>query len=163
MSNYVCPTCQSTGITKLALVIAKSTRTFGIGTLGFGFRRGAYTAGSIGASANQIAQQFPPPAPKSYHLFLLTFALIGAVVEHKGHEEGIATIALIVLLVLLVRAIWYNYKVYPAVAAQWERLFLCNRCGSVFEIAPAEPVSETQPAPQKAKVLKLIKGGKEEN
>lgn len=158
MSVYKCPTCDSSNITKLALVIAKSTRTFGLGTLGLGFG-GAFTSGSVGMSGNQIARQFPPPFKKSYHPILLVFTLMGAVIEHKEQQEGLMTFAFMVFLVLLVRAIWFNFKVYPKAIEQWDRLFLCNRCGSVFEVINDEPVANPEPV-SRAKILKLVKGGK---
>ncbi len=33
---------------------------------------------------------------------------------------------------LVVRAIWFNWRVYPGAFAQWSHSFMCRGCGTVF-------------------------------
>lgn len=135
-----CPACQSDNTQKLSLVYEQGTqnirttgRTYGggggIGRGGLGGGFGSATTTTTGKQQTIAAQKAAPPDKKKIILPIIIIAV------------GIFLFFQMFPLGLLVTAgggflFWkfyrYNSDTFPPLYAQWEKSWVCNKCGTVF-------------------------------
>jgi len=158
---YQCPKCHSEDIKSLRLVWeagTAGTTTAGIGMAGTLSRHGETGLGVLVSKSTQqslLGQKASPPPMKpvgcaSFLAIIGLMMLIGSCCVLSGSLGELRTVpdevqrlsaaAIPVGVVLLfvcvpfsIIAIVYNSKEYPKHMRRWERSYLCNRCGNIFE------------------------------
>lgn len=158
-----CSECNSGEIQKVSLVyesgITHSTsRTagtgigFGAGGIGFGIG-GAKTKG---IHVNATAQRVAPPSKASilWPVIVLIVAVWLSLVIFSSAGSQAAGVGWFFLVVfggisgfIIYRRVTWNRNVFPSLADQWSRSYLCNRCGSMMIpiVAQSTPVSSQSP------------------
>lgn len=134
-SAYACTGCGSEQSRKLSVVHAGglsevNTRTGGVG-VGLG-GIGVGSARTRGTQQTALSQTAAPPEKKSVSiwLWLLLLMSIGGMQTNP---------ALWVVIALGIGAyIWhvmqYNRSVFPKLFREWDRKYMCDRCGLVFSV-----------------------------
>lgn len=110
--------------------------------VGFGLGSGGPAVGFGGArttstSISSLAAQVAPPQPRPTWLYkigvILPFPAFTQI-EEKPLGAGIIILIGVVSFVLLSRTNRWNKKELPKLVAQWERRWLCHKCGTVFDL-----------------------------
>jgi hypothetical protein len=146
MSDYVCPSCKSDNVQRLAVVYEGglsdvNTKTSGVGV---GFGRGGIGVGVGGGKTKGTSQTAaskraaPPPKKKLLKplgLIFVVFLVLGFMAGNNKAMSAIVTIFFFVAAVgWIVYAIRYNISTWPVLKQEWENSFLCNRCNHVFPL-----------------------------
>jgi hypothetical protein len=150
--QFHCETCGSSDLKKVSLVYQDGLRHVKTRSRLVGFLVGASGASIItgtsvrrGTHQTDLSRSLHPPAKWSFaKLFLGSFVatclvLFAYVVFASASEPPVSTlpVKLYVFLapvafLVLFAAFWrHNHLVYPRQYAEWDRSFLCQRCGSV--------------------------------
>ena len=132
-----CRQCGSDHVRKLSLVFETgmthvATRTSGIG-IGPGVMVGA--ARTKGVHLTAVSQRAAPPAHKNAGAtvgWALGLGLLG------GAYHWIWLIALFVLAAGISQASW-NRTTWPKLYGEWNRFFMCERCGWIGAPMPVRP------------------------
>ncbi len=133
-----CPSCQSENTQRLQTAyeygtqdISTQSTTGGIGLGRGGIGIGAAKTKTKGQSQSITAQKAAPPAKKPYKwpLIILAFGLFA-----MGQKDGIPF-----GLLISVTAGWFIYsrfthnsQVWPGLYAEWEKGWMCHKCGNIF-------------------------------
>ena len=157
-----CSECNSGEIQKVSLVYERgithsTSRTagtgigFGAGGIGFGFG-GAKTKG---LHVNATAQRVAPPSKASikWPVVVLIVALLSFWILYASagsQSVGFTWLFLVfggISGFIIYRRVTWNRNVFPSLADQWSRSYLCNRCGSMMIpiVAQSTPVSSQSP------------------
>lgn len=133
-----CPKCASDHTQKLSLAVHAGTMTTNTTTAligGSGGHLGQGLAFSSGSTSSQLAKQNPEPKKRSLAApFLIGLPVAGMFWPFTG--------GIIALLVLCLFGLWafanasYNREEVPKRHREWNRQYLCMRCGGIF--APNE-------------------------
>lgn len=147
-----CPKCGSTDLRKVSLVYQDGlshTKAKGrhVGFLFGGPGPAIVTGTSVkrGMLQSELSKSLKPPAKWSYAKlvagsFLLTCAALFAYIVFASASAPpvstlpvklyvfLAPVAFVLLTVLFWR---HNHLVYPRLFAEWDRSFLCQRCGTI--------------------------------
>ena len=151
-----CPNCNSTYLTKVSLVYQKGLsstvahtrlRAVGVGGSGPDFIVGKATTRAFHQSV--LSKQLSPPVKWSYRKLILWWTLlflsIGWIIFYVNtfikHSSAVLSPPLILFsrlsaatfLLLLVLFWRHNQSAYKRRYRQWERSFLCQRCGTLTE------------------------------
>ena len=154
-----CPRCNSEQVQKLSViyesgvaVINTTSAGYGIGATGQGLGGGFGAAATRGVQVTALAAKAAPPArrnagrPAIWMLFcgFLPFML------HWFDSNGLGPptppivmyssfgIAAFAFLILVSNAFW-NSTEWPKLYRHWERMYMCNRCGTMLVAEEAEP------------------------
>jgi len=118
-----CPRCGSAEIRKLSLI-------YQTGLPANAERKAAHEAA--------LSKQAAPPTKKPAMMWVIAasaFVIVAvAMLWSSRAMTAMAFLCLAVAIGFAVRAMTYNSMVLPRLRAQWERSFMCNRCGNVFEL-----------------------------
>lgn len=151
---WQCPDCHSTDLVKLSLVYAGGlseidthSQVRGLALAGDGIGvsfTGTQTGGTLQTHLSRIAA---PPHKKRYRYFVLAWALLFIVPGwialsleetqpgNAAHVHQLFTWFSWIYLGLLVLALWvlwrYNHRFYPQRYREWDRSFMCRRCGKI--------------------------------
>ena len=135
-----CPTCHSDNVQKLSLVYEQGTQNIrttgrttgggvGLGRGGLMVGGGGGTTRTKGKSQSIAAQKAAPPDKKKIALPVLLI-VAGVLLFSYSTMLGVAVLAAGGFL--LWKFSQYNSQTYPPLYAQWEKSWLCNKCGSLF-------------------------------
>jgi hypothetical protein len=143
-----CPQCGSDDTRKVSLVygegtssISGSVRTYGRSSDG----GTGYSFGNLsGSQQTELSRRLAPPAQKQHSpravaaLFVTLMVVSFVVLTNGGTPVGVMAIGLPIAFLAFYAAngdtrAW-NETELPKLRAEWERKFLCRRCGVVFEI-----------------------------
>jgi len=152
-----CSVCHSTNLVKISLAYEQGlsdyqgqsrSRGLLLGTAGFGLYGGRTT--STGTSQTRLSARLSPPTKWSYWttlkvwfagLIVVWFVGIALtpVNAYKAKEFmrtfGWALDVYLAALVLFGWLVWrYNRRVFPVKRRNWDRSFLCRRCGNTIHI-----------------------------
>ena len=150
-----CPNCNSTYLTKVSLAYQKGLsytaaytrmRAVGVGGSGPDLVIGKATTRALHQSA--LSQRLSPPVKWSYRKLILWWALVffsigwivfyvNAITKHSAAvlSPALTLFALLsaaTFLLLLVLFWRHNQFTYKRRNSEWERSFLCQRCGTVM-------------------------------
>ena len=151
-----CPNCNSTDLKKVSLAyqeglqrVSTRTRVRGVvvGTEGPDVVVGRAT--TKGTQQTEISRALTPPKKWSYlRLFgwsVLVFLLVGWIVFYVNtitrNASSVSSVPLTIysllsagVFVVLFLVYWkHNHSSYPRQYAQWDRSFICERCGAVSQ------------------------------
>jgi hypothetical protein len=160
-----CPDCQSAELKRVSLVYQEGLAHIKTRSRFLGFVFGENSPNLVtgravmrGVQQTELSKILNPPVKWSYlrlifRAVILTFVALAAyIVFVASSTPPVSTIPLKlyvflapVVFLVLAFAVWrYNHLVYPLQYAQWDRSFLCQRCGVVsFHDGP--PVSGRKP------------------
>ena len=135
-----CPTCQSDNVQKLSLVYEQGTQKIrtkgrtrgggvGIGRGGLLAGAGSATTTTTGKSQSIAAEKAAPPDKKQMMLPVGIIAA-GILIGFKAVLVGLALVAIGGFIFWKFHQ--YNKQVFPPLYAQWEKSWLCNRCGTIY-------------------------------
>lgn len=145
--KVTCPKCESEDVQRLAMIYQHGTATSistGSTLAGVGDDLAVAATVTSGKQQSLLAQQAAPPQPKPssdlFHATGLVLLLLGPVVFLMSRDLLISGLMVFVGAILFAsaRAInreaeEYNRTTYPRLKEQWERTWLCLRCGNRFE------------------------------
>lgn len=138
--SLACTKCHSPDVRRLSLIyreglssIASDTSGVGIG----GGRVGVGHARTSGVQQTVLSRQATPPQPRSTGGVAVgaVLGLLGGIGSLSGGDGGVSSALFLIGIVcgfILWSAIKYNRDQYPRFRAQWEKSFMCARCGEVF-------------------------------
>ena len=154
-----CPRCGSEQVQKLSViyesgvaVVDTTSAGYGIGATGQGLGGGFGAAATRGVQVTALAAKAAPPArrntgrPAIWMLFcgFLPFML------HWFESNGLSPaappmvmyssfgIAALAFSILVSNSFW-NSTEWPKLYQHWERMYMCNRCGTMLVVEEAEP------------------------
>lgn len=154
--NMQCPQCGSTEFTKLSLVYAHGFSetesrsrfwgfSFGEPALGFG------RAKTRGHLQTKLSLAVSPPKKMSYWKVIKWGFLVSLIVwwvllnltaapggpRTLAHDFTFIAYANGALLIFFLWVVWrYNRLVFPGRHANWDRSFMCTRCGHIVQCTP---------------------------
>jgi hypothetical protein len=151
-----CPNCKSTSLKKVSLAyqeglqrLSTRTRLRGVVVGSDGPDVVVGRATTKGIQQTEISKALTPPKKWSYAKFIgwsaLVFLSVGWIVFYvntiTNNSSSVSSLPLTVFAVLssglfvaLFLIYWtHNYSTYPRQYAQWDRSFICQRCGAVSQ------------------------------
>lgn len=143
--SFECPACHSENTNKLSMTYEAGlsnikTRTTG---LGVGVGRGGIGLGigggkTKGTTQTQESQRAAPPPKKRFIkplALILIITVVVSLVVGKNHilQPVISIVWLLSSVGWIAWAVYYNTKQWPALKLIWDKSFICNRCGQVFQ------------------------------
>ncbi len=155
--EWQCPNCHSSDLVKLSLVYAAGISGIDAHSRGRGLAlaengiavsfSGAETTGTLQTQLSRIAS---PPHKKRYRYFVLAWvlglvsaswlaiALQAAEPRYAADlKQGFVWLAWIYcgFLAWMLWVLWrYNHRLYPQRYREWNRSFICRRCGKIVRI-----------------------------
>ena len=129
--SFRCPKCGSENIQSCPVIYQS-------GTVGHSYtsRSGDYQIDTSGTESTHLAQSVAPPAQKeTFWGFMLITGAIAAFALYDGFHYVIAGIFGLVAAVSFVtnqEASEYNEKIWPREYKNWQRSYMCHRCGNIF-------------------------------
>ena len=145
---YVCPYCQSENIQSYNIAYAGGFSnvngvTTGVG-IGAGGRVGVGIGNTVGTQQTALSMMATPPKKKSTtSLFIMgTLGIyfgLGLVLLVSGLSKSNWSLLLyigayaILIYTIHRRTVW-NRTVYPQLRRDWERTYICLRCGNKFRL-----------------------------
>jgi hypothetical protein len=101
---------------------------------GFGV---ASTSGTINArSQTALSREAAPPAKHRFVVWVIVAVLAGLYVLTTLSNFGTGTLLMLGAtagsIVMARRARHFNLREHPGLMSNWEKSFMCNRCGQVF-------------------------------
>jgi hypothetical protein len=139
----VCQNCNSSDLKRVSLIYAQGLfksrgRLHG---LFLGNRDGLHFGRYRGTSHNHLSMMLRPPTKGRYVtptiLWLLRFFLVIAFASRGTLTTPMAIASVTYLFLLpagLVGIFVHNLYVYPRKFTNWERTFMCQRCGALAEV-----------------------------
>jgi hypothetical protein len=119
--EHACPRCGSAEIRKLSLI-------YQTGLPANAERKPAHEAA--------LSKQAAPPTKKPAVMWVVAaFMFVIVAVAMLWSSRAMTAMAFLFLAIAIgfaVRAMTYNSMVFPRLHDQWERSFMCNRCGNIF-------------------------------
>ena len=149
-----CPNCNGTELKRVTLVYQEGLSHLKTRSLWWGWVFGeggpgvaAGRAVTRGAQQTELSRTVKPPVKRSYRRLIfrsvtVTFLAAGAyIVFVAASTPPVSTLPLRiyvfvapVVFVALAFAAWrHNHLVYPMKCTEWDRSFLCQRCGAVSQ------------------------------
>jgi len=134
-SVFACPSCGSDNYTKVSLAYAQGTSSISSTTTGIGLAAGGFGVGGASTTGQQqsvLAQKLKPPTDPSGAIGCLIVLCV--ILFFSGAISGgwapmmVFVIPCIVLLVAKINSV----PKYLESMAQWQKLFICLRCGTLF-------------------------------
>src|SRR5574343_739293 len=113
--EYVCPDCGSENVQKLSLTVMKGTKN-----------------GAIGSTQTALAEIHSPPTERRWVWWALGLFLFGPGAVTTGH--GFFIVVAISCALGLGYAWYYNNVQYQKELIAWNRLWICQRCATVFKL-----------------------------
>lgn len=137
-----CTTCNSDNVQRLSVVyehgtqkINTSSRTVGggggFGGRGLGGGFGSASTATTGKSQSLSAKKASPPNKKPIIIPALLIAA-GLLAIFAGSLYIIGIVLLSVGGFLFWKFNQYNKSTFPPLYAQWEKSWLCNKCGAIY-------------------------------
>ena len=147
-----CPSCKSTDLKRASLVYQAGRSQFRSRSQRHGFLFGAGGLGLFGGRTatqgvrqTELSQTLRPPLKWSYRKLVLRTALttaaafIAYVIFVIVSTPPVSTLPMKLyvfsaplVFLCLALSIWrHNHSVYPGAFAEWDRSFVCQRCGAV--------------------------------
>lgn len=139
--SLACPKCGSEQTVNASLLQMRETASVALGSVGAGY--GRMMGGSVNASVTQgqiqsnLAASLAPPQRRSQNFRLAGFLLfIAAVLMGSSDSAVVGIIALGGVLFYVIKQQisinQWNQTEYLEQYEQWERKYLCQRCGNIF-------------------------------
>ena len=155
--NWQCPDCQSADLVKLSLVYAAGTSAINGRSRGRGF---AFAENGIGLSFSrtrasgkiqtQLSRMASPPHKKRYRYVIVTWLLgfylalciaapwgriTPAHAAHLHQQFAFFSWMYCAFLVFVLGVLWRNnHVVCPRRYREWDRSFMCRRCGMIVRV-----------------------------
>ena len=138
----VCPNCNSIDVKKTSLIHAAGVYESRGRISGFlaGSGEGLFFGRYRGVSQSHLSKAASPPTKLSYSapglLWLVVFFPMMAIVVRAKLSALTTLISVFYVLALpvyLLAALSYNWFVHPMKRKNWERKFMCQRCGALIE------------------------------
>lgn len=132
-AQLACPVCQNDHVQRVAMAHAQSTSVV------FDHRNRA-----TGVQQTAMGVALSPPKPRrmwwrwliTLYFVVDTIGAIPMVIVHPAAIIGLILVAVLAIVgykFLVASGRKYNETVYAAEKARWEKLWLCSKCGNVFE------------------------------
>ncbi len=153
----ICNSCESPNITKLSLVHESGTAYTSSVTTGTGVGYAGGVGGGIGVAhtsattVSATAMRAAPPQQKNPEIlgsaFVLGFILTVIFMLLPFHGLAVPGVAMMAFSAWgIYVAMKYNLETWPALHQEWERLYLCNRCGQIMTPRrAATPIANVTP------------------
>ena len=144
LTSLACTQCGSAEVRRLSLIYQEglaiiNTRSQGSGVAfgsGGGAAFGSTSTHTTGTQQTALSKRAAPPAKKHTILWAIAAAFVGFLTIGGLAKFSFMTLVFGGLTYLAVtqmlKAKAYNAAVFPTQYAQWERSFMCNRCGATF-------------------------------
>src|ERR1700730_14097979 len=138
----VCPNCNSIDVKKTSLIHAAGVYESRGRISGFlaGSGEGLFFGRYRGVSQSHLSKGVSPPTKLSYSapglLWLVVFFPMMAIVGRAKLSALTTLISVFYVLALpvyLLLVLSYNWLVHPKKRKNWERKFMCQRCGALVE------------------------------
>jgi DNA-directed RNA polymerase subunit RPC12/RpoP len=134
-STHACPNCGSEMVKKLSLVHAAGlsdlTAETAAGAVFGGREPGVGVAMTKGTQQTVLSKSAAPPA-KRKGLAWGVILVVVSLVAFSGSSIGFGALCLLAGGWLAYSSVRYNSDVFPGLLAEWQRKYLCERCGTVF-------------------------------
>jgi hypothetical protein len=145
VNRFSCPLCNSPETQRLSVIYSESSESRGQSPFagpgvagGLGIGKGEFFAGRQSILAAKAA----PPAPRSLDLFHYFVSVASWLIAAFLFERlnvgpwilwvGASSVAILVGYVVPRPKQKWNETSLPALRAEWERKFMCKRCGEIF-------------------------------
>lgn len=132
-----CPSCQSDNVTRLEVLYQQGMTQETHQTKQFqqrGHHRHVTGQGETTVVAqSELSKKAAPPEKAQWGIYLL-IPLVGMLfgaIPIAGIVLWLGTVALAIWLIRKVMR--HNKEVWPGQMAKWQKSWMCNRCGAVFE------------------------------
>lgn len=145
--RYVCPNCGSENIQRFSVAyqggaadIDTTTHSAGIGFGGGGIGIGGAKHHTTGVQMTQLAQEVAPPRKRKYWVPLMCAIIAGVIVSIVAGmiSDSLSFLGYIafaaVMYVMGYQKTYLFNKQVPEWYAQWERSWICLKCGHKFTI-----------------------------
>jgi hypothetical protein len=137
-----CKSCGSDNVQKLSLVYEQGTqnikttgRTYGsgvgVGRGGIGAGFGSARTTTTGKSQSLAAKKAAPPEKKPIAL-AIGVIVIGLFIAIAIDAVAVGLIAVAIGGFLFWTFYRYNKNTFPPLYAEWDKSWLCNKCGAVY-------------------------------
>jgi len=147
MTDWQCPRCSSGDLRRAALLYAQGTsrtegtsRSIGLGTFAGRLGIGGSTSSHSSVSQDDLARLLAPPVRRHSTSQFATVAgwafLLFGLVMIAGQEYWMGSILTISGAFISVGLPLQRRASYRRALASWERLMVCMRCGTSFEMTP---------------------------
>jgi hypothetical protein len=138
--RLACPKCGSEQTVNVSLLQMRDTASVALGSVGAGYGR---MGGSVNASVTQgqiqsnLAASLAPPQRRTQNFRVAGFLLFGAAILMGSTDSGaVGLVAIAGVIFYVIKQGMdinrYNQTEYLEAYEQWERKYLCQRCGNVF-------------------------------
>jgi hypothetical protein len=157
-----CPSCNSTDLKRLSIAYQEGRFSVNTNSRLRGVVVGASGPDVVigrgttrGVQQSDLSRKLSPPTKWSYRkliLWSITISLVALVVYVRSvmSQPGPAStlpvtlyaITFPIVLAILLALVWrHNHSVYERLYANWDRSFICQRCGAVSQHDFTTPVS----------------------
>lgn len=148
LRGLACPRCENTQVRALALVHASGISTGRMSGVGLGGDGGAFGA-AVSSSQSALSMSAAPPVAKrprdaviaAIALAGIAFMFLSMLAEDPLADPALRMSTIVAPLAIVAAGVFwasrrhsYMKATYAPALAQWQRSFLCDRCGSVFEV-----------------------------
>lgn len=145
---FKCPYCQSENIQSYNIAYAGGFSnvngvTTGVG-IGMGGRVGVGVGNTVGTQQTALSMMAAPPEKKSTTGLFIKGAIgiyfgLGLILLVSGFSKSNWSLiiyfgAYAILLYIIHRRTVWNREVYPQLRKDWERTYICLRCGNKFRL-----------------------------
>jgi hypothetical protein len=146
--KHSCPKCGSDQIQTAKMIWESGTATgvhssTGVGVgLGSGGGLGVGLGGATTQSASMttLASRVAPPTQRKVGCMVLAMIPFGAALTFGAFESGgelffmglVGAPLVVIGITLIVKTLKWNKEEFPKLHADWERQWLCHRCGDIF-------------------------------
>jgi hypothetical protein len=143
LSGLACTKCGSAEVRRLSLIyneglaiINTTSASSGVAFGGGGAAFGSSSTSTTGTQQTALSKQAAPPRKKHTILWAILAGVLGFLALGGLADLSFSVIVFAALAALAgrmsLKAKAYNATKFPEEYANWERSFMCNRCGQVF-------------------------------
>lgn len=145
--NLNCPSCGSSRTKGLNLVYTGGTTEVRYNSFYIGTRRNFGYIPTFGRRQTMKARLAAPPLQRQWTcigwFFLMGLAILIALIKLAASEDAVPGTALLItwLVSSTALAVWdhnralrYNETIWPDLWDRWNRSYVCERCGCIFEL-----------------------------
>jgi len=147
MQELACPKCGTDNVRSVPLIYAEGTTRVEVAAAYIGTKDNYGVAPMFGSSQTLAARRLSPPARKSaewvagWIVIALAAFIVGAMFYWGRESYGLGGMLMVVGPIVGIMGAMatasnvreYNESVWEPAYEAWQRSFLCQRCGTIFE------------------------------
>jgi hypothetical protein len=142
--SFSCPSCGSENTQKISLLYQSGTTNVRLGSIGVGGTGTGHLGIGVGATGgcaqSDLARQYAPPKkldPSTQMGCLIVIGVILTPIMYALTDSKIFAVFVLIIFIAAVALLYnhaerHNTKVFPQQFAEWDKKFLCLRCGVIF-------------------------------